>query len=288
MPQFAALYFAGSQWRWPVALAGIAALVFVGWSYYRTAAPPGLRLAGAALKLLGIFSLLACLLEPMWSGQRARPGANIVAVIADNSLSMTLHDRDAKEARGDALRRALTGERNLWHTRLGANFTVRDYIADSRLQPSQNFRDLTFDGQTTALGHTLEQLAERHRGQPLAAVLLMTDGIAADLDDPGKLRALPPVYPVLFGSETPLRDIAITNVSVTQTSFEDAPVTITAEASAAGFAGEDVVARLVAIETGKGTSAPVPPQTMRVPRTEEKLAFRFQIRPVKTGVLFSG
>ena len=286
MPQFAALYFAGSQWRWPVALAGIAALVFVGWSYYRTAAPPGLRLAGAALKLLGLFSLLACLLEPMWSGQRARPGANIVAVIADNSLSMTLHDRDAKESRGDALRRALTGEGNLWRTRLGGNFTVRDYIADSRLQPSQNFRDLTFDGQTTALGHTLEQLAERHRGQPLAAVLLMTDGIAADLDDPGKLRALPPVYPVLFGNETPLRDIAITNVSVTQTSFEDAPVTITAEASAAGFSGQDVVARLVAIETGKGTSAPVPPQTMRVPRTEEKLAFRFQIRPVKTGVLF--
>jgi uncharacterized membrane protein len=199
---------------------------------------------------------------------------------------MTLRDRDAKESRGDALRRALTGERNLWHTRLGADFSVRDYIADSRLQPSQNFRDLTFDGQTTALGRTLDQLADRYRGQPLAAVLLMTDGIAADLDDPEKLRALPPVYPVLFGDETPLRDIAITNVSVTQTSFEDAPVTITAEATAAGFSGQDVVAKLFAIEPGKGASAPVATQTMSVPRSEEKLAFRFQIRPVKTGVLF--
>jgi uncharacterized membrane protein len=286
MPQVAALYFAGSQWKSPAALAGLAALVFVGWSYWRTAAPLPLRLAGAALKLLGVAALLICLLEPMWSSRLARPGANIVAVVADNSQSMTLRDRDAKESRGDMLRRALTGERNLWHTRLGANFSVRDYIADSRLQPSQNFRDLTFDGQTTALGHTLEQLAERYRGQPLAAVLLMTDGIAADLADPEKLRGLPPVYPVLFGDETPLRDIAVTGVSVTQTSFEDAPVTITAEASAAGFSGEEIVAKLIAIEPGKGASAPVAEQTMRVPRNEEKVAFRFQIRPLKTGVLF--
>jgi len=72
MPQLAALYFAGSQWQWPVALTGAAALVFVAWSYFGTAAPPRLKLAGAALKLLGIFSLLACLLEPMWSSQQAR------------------------------------------------------------------------------------------------------------------------------------------------------------------------------------------------------------------------
>ena len=286
MPQIAAFYLAGAQWQWPVAAAGMVALMFVGWSYFRTAAPPPLRLACAALKLLGIAALLACLLEPMWSGRRARPGANIVAVVADNSRSMTLNDGETKESRGATLRRMLTGERNLWLTRLGANFDVRDYIADSHLQPSRNFRDLTFDGQTTALGRTLQQLGERHRGQPVAAVLLMTDGIAADLDDPAALRGLPPVYPVLFGSETPLRDIAVTKVSVTQTAFEDAPVTITAEASAVGFSGEDLIAKLIAIEPGKAASAPVATQTMPVPRNEEKLAFRFQIRPVKTGVLF--
>ena len=51
MPQVAALYFAGSQWKSPAALAGVAALVFVGWSYFTTAAPlrPDLVDTGANL-----------------------------------------------------------------------------------------------------------------------------------------------------------------------------------------------------------------------------------------------
>src|SRR6202000_2288098 len=109
-----------------------------------------------------------------------KPGANVVAVVADNSLSMTLHERGASESRGDTLRRVLTGDHNLWLTHLAENFEVRDYLADTRLLPSQNFRELAFDGRGTALGHTLEQLLHHHRGQPLAGVVLLTDGIAGD------------------------------------------------------------------------------------------------------------
>jgi uncharacterized membrane protein len=287
-PSVAALFLASREWLWPAVAAGGVALVLIAWSYLRTPAPHGLRLACAALKVLGLAVLLACLLEPMWSEQRAKPGANVLAVLADNSLSMTLRDRDAAEPRGEALRRVVTAEHNLWHTRLAESFEVRDYLADSRLQPSQNFRELTFDGRTTALGHTLEQLRERHRGQPLAAVVLLTDGIAADLSDPEKLRGLPPIYPVIFGKEGPARDLAVTNSTVTQTSFEDAPVTIQAEAVTMGFSGEEIVGKLFAIEAGKDSTSekPVAEQTLKVPANDGKLVFRFQIRPAKTGVLF--
>jgi len=288
MLQLSALYLAGQDWLWPVAGAGGFALALIVWSYARTPAPHGLRLACAFLKVLGVATLLACLLEPMWSDQRAKPGANVIAAVADNSMSMTLRDRDATEPRGDTLRRVLTGERNLWHTKLKESFEVRDYLADSRLQPSQDFRELTFDGRTTALGHTLEQLQERHRGQPLAAVILLTDGIAADLSDPEKLRGLPPIYPVIFGNEGPARDLAVTNNTVTQTSFEDAPVTILAEVSALGFSGEEIVGSLYPVEAGKEAprDKPVMEQTLKVPDNDGKIVFRFQIRPAKTGVLF--
>ncbi len=288
MPLLSALYLAGQDWLWPVAGAGGVALILVAWSYARTPASHGLRLVCAFLKLVGIATLLACLLEPMWSDERAKPGANVIAAVADNSMSMTLRDRDAAEPRGDTLRRVLTGERNLWHTKLKESFEVRDYLADSRLQPSQDFRELTFDGRTTALGHTLEQLKERHRGQPLAAVILLTDGIAADLNDPEKVRGLPPIYPVIFGKEGPARDLAVTNNTVTQTSFEDAPVTIQAEVSALGFAGEEIVGRLFPVEAGKEAprDKPLMEQTLKVPGNDSKVVFRFQIRPVKTGVLF--
>ncbi len=278
----ATLFLAGSDWLWPAAFAAALTLAFVAWSYLRTPAPRGLRLACAALKLLGVAALLACLLEPMWSGQRAKPGANILAVVADNSLSMKLHGRGEAESRGEALLRVVAGEHNLWLTDLAKNFDVRHYLCDSRLLATQDFRELAFDGRSTALGGALKAILERHRGQPLAGVILLTDGVAADLDD-ADLSGMPPIYPVVFGSDLPPRDLAITGANVTQTSFEDAPVTVQAELSAIGCAGEEIVAKLFAVGDDK---KPVAEQTLTVPKDSGKLVARFQFRPEKAGVLF--
>lgn len=288
MLPIAALYLAGREWLWPAVIAGGVVLVAVAWSYARTPAPHLLRLAGAILKLLGAAILLLCLLDPMWSSERAKPGANVMAVVADNSLSMTLHDRNVAESRGDILRRTVTGEGNLWLTHLGENFEVRDYLADTRLLPSQNFRELSFDGRGTALGHTLEQLLDRQHGQPLAGIILLTDGIAADPANLEKLRQLPPIYPVVFTRDSPARDLAITNSTVTQTSFEDAPVTIQADIAAIGFSGEEIVGQLIPVEAGKSEAdvKPVVTQTATVPANSEKVVLHFQIRPARTGVLF--
>jgi len=289
MSLLGALFLAGKDWLWPAVIAAGLALVFVATAYRRTAAPRGVRLAGAALKLLGIAALLACLLEPMWSAPRAKPGANVLAVLADNSLSMKLRGRGESETRGETLLRYLAGERNLWRTELGRNFEVRNYLFDSRIEATRDFRELAFEGRSTALGGALQALAERHRGQPLAGVVLFTDGVAADLEGMD-FSGSPPVYPVVLGTEQPPRDLAIVSRSVSQTAFEDAPVTLQAEVLAVGFAGEEVVARLDEITP---TPAPqttparaVAEQTLTVPRDSGKLAFRFQIRPAKTGVLF--
>ncbi len=287
MKSFAGLFFAGKDWLWPAAIGAALALVFVATSYLRTPAPRGLRLACAALKLVGITALLACLLEPMWSSQRAKPGANLLAVIADNSLSMQLHGRGESENRGATLLRYVAGERNLWRPRLAEDFEVRNYLADSRLQATQDFRELTFDGRSSALGGALKSLQDRHRGQPLAGIVLLTDGVAADLEG-ADLTGMPPIYPVLFGAEQPPRDIAIKGATVTQTAFEDAPVTVQASVGAVGCAGEEIVGKLFAMDASKPGSAgePVAEQTLTVPAASEELAFRFQLRPEKTGVLF--
>ncbi len=138
------------------------------------------------------------------------------------------------------------------------------------------------------LGHTLEQLLEHHRGQPLAGVILLTDGIAADPANMEKLRQLPPLYPVIFTRDNPGRDLAITNSTVTQTSFEDAPVTIQADIAAVGFSGEEITGKLVPVEAGKADAdeKPIATETATVPANGEKVVLHFQIRPPKTGVLF--
>ncbi len=278
------LELAGRHWLWPsVAVFGVA-LVFVAWSYTRTPGPRGLRLACALLKLLGIAALLACLAEPMWTGQRAKPGANLLALVADNSLSMKLHGRGETATRGEMLTRLVVGEDSQWRAPLGENFEVRNFLADTRLVPTQEFRELDFSGRSSALGGALKTIVERYRGQPLAGVLLFTDGVAADLEG-ADLTGLPPVYPVVFGNDLPPRDLAIASTAVTQTSFEDAPVTVQADVAAVDCAGEEVIARLFAIDA-KPDAKPIAEQKLTAPHDSTKLVFRFQLRPEKSGVLF--
>src|SRR5438445_142466 len=138
------LLISGRDWVWPVAgflLTGIGA---VAWAYWRAPADPAVRAGCVCLKLLGVIALLACLLEPLWSGQRARPGANYFAILADNSQGMGIKDRGETRSRGQSLRDLLTTEKSDWQNKLEESFQVRRYLFDSRLQYSKDFSELAF------------------------------------------------------------------------------------------------------------------------------------------------
>src|SRR6185369_13722046 len=230
----------------------------------------------------GLIALAVCLLEPLWSGQRARPGANQFAIVADNSMGMQIHDRDNPQSRGEFLRGLLTTEKSVWQAKLEENFQVRRYLFDSRLQPTETFSELVLDGRSSAIFATLRTLAERYQGRPLAGVLLLTDGNATDLGATlPDLVGLPPIYPVVIGNDQPIKDIAVNNVTVTQTSFEDAPVSIQADVSATGYSGANLVAQLLD-PSGKK----VEEQIQKAKKDGELIAFRFNMRPEKGGVTF--
>ena len=272
-----------SPWVWPVAvLCSLAALVLLVWSYRRAPQAGPMPRIAFGLKLLGVLALALCLIEPLWSGRRAKTGANLFVVVADNSSGMNVRDTGDAQSRGEILQGVLkTGETG-WLAAIAENFQLREYLFDSRLRRTTDFSDLAFDGKATAIGTTLRTLAERYRGRPLAGILLMTDGCATDAGEQSyDLSGVPPVYPVVIGSGRPPKDLAVANVSVSQTSFEDAPVTIQAEVEAAGFAG-----RTVAVDLLGETGNLVEHQQWKVGKNDEKQAFRFRLRPDKTGVLF--
>ena len=79
---------------WLAVAAGLAAglLLLLAWGYRRAPASRGVRALAAGLKALAVLVLAACLLEPLFSGTRARPGANQFVVLADDSQSMSLRD----------------------------------------------------------------------------------------------------------------------------------------------------------------------------------------------------
>jgi hypothetical protein len=321
---FATLLISGRNWFAPAAILFVIALGVLVWGYQRASTARWVQVGCLALKLLGFVALLLCLLEPLWSGQRARPGANYFAILADNSQGMQIRDQGATRSRADLLREALTTEKGGWQGKLEEDFQVRRYSFDSRLQFTKDFGEMAFDGRATSMGTALKTLANRYRGQPLAGILLLTDGNATDLPQGlSQLPNLPPVYPVVIGDSAPVTDIALQKVTVAQTAFEDAPVSIQADVTSAGFSGSDIVAQLIELApaTNRGLSTPstanarvtnntadgssgrsstgltaagTPPvlpgeriiseQTQPARRDAEPLAFRFQIKPEKSGL----
>src|SRR5688500_12686380 len=92
---------------WLAVAAGLAGgmLLLLAWGYWRAPASRGVRALAVGLKVIAVLVLAACLLEPLFSGTRARPGANQFVVLADDSRSMSLRDGggsggDGKQTRG--------------------------------------------------------------------------------------------------------------------------------------------------------------------------------------------
>lgn len=273
--------FSASSWIWPAGAFLAAVFLLLIWSYRRAPAISAAHRIAFCLKILGVLLVGLCLLEPLWSGKRAKSGANLFVVIVDNSSGMNIRDRGKTQSRSEILQAALQVDKAGWLGTLAENFQVRQYVFDSRLRRTTDFSELTFDGKASAIGTALRTIAQRYHNRPLAGVLLMTDGNATDMT--GRLfdlAGMPPVYPVPIG-QRPQKDISLTNVSVSQTSFEDAPVMIQADVEAAGYAGKTIKIDLI-----EDSNNLIEQRQWEVSRRDEKQVFRFRLHPKKTGIMF--
>ena len=278
----ASIIVSASTWMWLAVPVLAAVLVLLVWSYRRSPEKGAVHKTAFCLRLLGIVVLVVCLMEPLWSGKRAKSGANLFLVVADNSSGMNVLDQGESQNRGQILQAALRAENSDWLASLAENFEVRQYVFDSQLRRATDFSELSFDGKASAIGQALRAIAQRYHGRPLAGVLLMTDGNATDMGEQFyDLSGVPPVYPVVIGADQHPRDIAVTNVSVSQTSFEDAPVTIQTDVEAFGYAGKSIT-----IDLTESSGKLVERQTLGISKDSEKQTFRFRLRPDRTGVLF--
>ena len=302
IPTLASIIFSNRAWMAPIVVGVVILAGAVLWSWRKSPAQGWVAGACMLLKLAGIVALALCLLDPLWVGERARPGANIFGVIADNSQSLKMKDAQETRSRGELLREQLTAGGKSWVAALDENFQVRRYTFDARLQNTRDFSELNFEGRASALGNSLHTALEYWRGQPVAGVLLFTDGNATDIGaDLPALEGCPPIYPVVLGSDSTIQDVALNKVGVSQTAFEDAPVTVQAEVNASGFDGSGITTRLIEVAAGgantnaNGSNAPlritavtnvVAQSTQRAGGGDSTLNFRFQIHPAAGGLHF--
>ena len=99
----ASLVWGSPAWGWAALALGAAGLLLLVWGYARLRSLDRIQFAAAALKAIGLAALAFCLVEPLISDTHARRGANMFAVVADNSQSMTVHDLGSQQSRGEKL-----------------------------------------------------------------------------------------------------------------------------------------------------------------------------------------
>ncbi|MBN1419414.1 MAG: hypothetical protein JXP34_11600 [Planctomycetes bacterium] len=277
----ATLTWSAPGWLVPAAAAAVAALALLSWGYGRASGGGSLRLAAGLLKAIGLVALIACLLEPMITGTRPRPGANQFVVLIDDSRSLRIRDAGAVATRAETVR-ALAAETAGWHARLAQAFDVRRYRFAERLQTLATDDALDASGDASNLATALRTIAGRYRGRPLAGILVLTDGNATDLSD-GAIDAsgLPPIYAVPIGAAAAQKDIRLEEIAVSQTNFEETPVVIRATVAGDGWTGEAILVDLLD-ESGERVER----QEVAFEDGQTSRALRFQVRPERAGVSF--
>lgn len=250
-------------------------------TYSRGEVPSRIRSLCAPLKLLGFLLLALCVLEPRWTGRRARPGTNQVALLMDSSLSMTIREPESEGTRGEQAVEIWKQGGEGWLRTLSSFFQIRHYTFTTDAHPeAKGFEGVEFKGSRSDLARALTTLQARHRGRPLAGILIFTDGISTD--DVETLLGTwdgPPLYPVPVGTYGPFLDLGLGTTTVSETPFEDAPVTLEAVVLSQGLQGEAV--EVVLLDAGGESVA-----TETIQLTQGETPVRFRVKPERSGPAF--
>ena len=94
--------------------------------------------SAALFKVAAVGLLLLCLLEPLISGVRPRSGANLLAILVDNSRSMRIAGRGIPAA--EELPDWFGPDDAGWRARLAQDFDVRVYALTANCDRSMSRR----------------------------------------------------------------------------------------------------------------------------------------------------
>ncbi|MDF1816250.1 MAG: glutamine amidotransferase [Verrucomicrobiales bacterium] len=289
--QASSLVLANPQWLWMASLLTAGGIAFLVWNYRNSQLALPWKSLAIALKTAAFVLLALALLEPVWVDEFPRNGANDLVVMADNSRGLTI------EGQGDALQKALIhstpDQLPPWLEKLNEMFRVQNYQFGRRLNRVDDFSNLDFTGDASSVLTSLKSLRTRYKKRPLAAMVIFTDGNATDTaaleSTIATLRGSDedkpiPVFPVLVGTELKdISDLAIREIEVSQSAFEDAPLTIAVQSDARGTFEQGVEIFAVDDNGKEVASEPIIFAGEEVIRTG---ATRLKIAGVRPGISF--
>ena len=209
---------------------------------YRMTNPPvsrAMKMVLFGLRFISLFILLFLLLEPVAIFLSLRHERPVIAVLTDNSASMSLTDRIGnRKTILDSLLRSDTIQ-NLSH-----NYDLHYYqFADVALPyyPDQE-ESLTVQGRATNIGGALRTVQDSLKEANLQAFILLTDGGNNVGQEPGRaVRSLKhPVFTVGVGDSTEPKDVSIVRLVTNEITYTGSEVSVLATIRNSGLEGTRV------------------------------------------------
>lgn len=248
--------------QWPLwilflcLMATAAGLGYLIWRRRRTVAPSmrGPRTAVVwLLQTLMVCLLLFLLWQPALSISTLRPQQNIVAVLIDDSRSMSVPE--SGETRRDQVIKTLN---NGLISSLQAKFQVRLYRFGDHVERLEKPDQLTANASATRIGDSLKEVVADAATLPIGAVVVMSDGAdnsgGIDLETVSDIkRQRIPIHTIGFGREKMERDVELTDVQLPRRSLAKSRLQADVSFREAGFKGER--AHLAVREAGKVLAA---------------------------------
>ena len=239
---------------WPVWVLAIAILAAAGALFWHVRRNHGM-LSGArplAIWLLesGLIALILFLLwHPALSIATLRPQQNVVAVLVDDSRSMSIND--ASGTREAAAQSALNAG---MLKGLSDRFQVRLYKFGREPERIQKPEQLTASAPASRLGETLERVLAESSSLPLGAIVMLSDGAdnagGIDLATIAAIRRQRiPIHTIGFGKEHPDRDVEIADAVMPSRALPDSKLTATVTLQSWGLSGSK--SKLTVRESGK-------------------------------------
>jgi uncharacterized membrane protein len=239
---------------WPLWLLGVGILAAAGLLFWHVRRNHGM-LSGArpiAIWLLET-ALIALLLFLLWhpalSVATLRPQQNVVAVLVDDSRSMSIADES-----GTRLARAQSLLNGGLLKSLGDRFQVRLYKFGTDAQRIQKSLEIAGTAPATRIGNTLDRVMAESSSLPLGAIVLLSDGAdnagGIDLDTVAAIRRQRiPIHTVGLGREHPERDVEVVDALLAARALPQSRLTATVTLQSYGLSGNK--ARLSVRDAGK-------------------------------------
>ncbi|HJZ98152.1 MAG TPA: glutamine amidotransferase [Candidatus Solibacter sp.] len=215
---------------WPVWVLVIGILAAAAAMFWHVRRNHGM-LTGA--RPIAIWLLESCLLalilfllwHPALSIATLRPQQNVVAVLIDDSRSMSI--KDASGTREAAAQSVLNS--GMLKT-LSDRFQVRVYKFGKEPERIQKVEQVTGNEPASRIGDTLEQVLAESSSLPLGAIVMLTDGADnAGGIDLKTIAAIPrqriPIHTIGFGKEHSDKDIEIADAVVPARALPDSKLT---------------------------------------------------------------